>query len=72
MDFQLGLWEGPINKVGPISQPRGYHRYRVTHAGSYSRFLTNFSLGSWGDLFPHVRGAVSHHARGILTSAKTT
>ena len=26
-----GLGEGPIRIVGPISQPRGYHRSRITH-----------------------------------------
>ena len=31
---QPGLGEGPI-KVGPMSQPRGYHRSCVIHAGSY-------------------------------------
>ena len=32
---QMGLGMGPINKVGPMSQPRGYHQSRVMYAGSY-------------------------------------
>ena len=35
LGVQLGLGDGPINKVVPMSQPRGYHRSRVTHADSY-------------------------------------
>ena len=32
--IQLGQGEGPIELVGPIFQPRGYHWSRVMHAGS--------------------------------------
>ena len=32
---QLGLGKGPIKSGSPMSQPRGYHRSRVTHTGSY-------------------------------------
>ena len=44
---QLALRGGPSR--GPISQPRGYHRSRVTHAGSYMRkafFVANFTPGN--------------------------
>ena len=39
---QLGLGEGPIKKVGPMSQPRGYHQSHVTHAGSYMHTMCAF------------------------------
>ena len=39
---QLGPGEGPIGEEGPMSQPRGYHRSRVTHADSNSRTTVHF------------------------------
>ena len=38
---QLGLGEGPINKVGPMSQPRG-----IDGTASRTLSVANFTLGS--------------------------
>ena len=45
-----------------------YHRYRVTHAGSYLRTQCALSeptllLAAKGVLCPHVEGTVTHRAR---------
>ena len=59
-----------------IPTPR-YHRYRVTHAGSYCHTVMCFLQPTlfWaakGDLVPHVGGAVSHrdHSRRLCTIYK--
>ena len=48
---QLGLGEGPINKVGPMSQPRGtINTASRTLICTYPIciFQINFNLGSYG------------------------
>ena len=55
-DVQLSLGRGP-SKVGPMSQPRGYHRSLVTPAGSYlPKALTVANWAAKGELYPHVGG----------------
>ena len=39
---QLGQGEGPIKKVGSMSEPRRYLRSSLAHAGSYLRTLVHF------------------------------
>ena len=63
---QLDLGEGPIKKVGPMSQPR------VTIDTASGTLIPVCTLGAFGstllwtakgDLIPHAGGAVSHRAR---------
>ena len=65
---QLGLGEGPIKKVGPMSQPRytidTVSRTMVlTHV--HGAFRPTLLWSAMGDLIPHVGGVVSHRARKI-------
>ena len=53
--------------MGPMSQPRGYHRSHVTHAGSYLH-TTMWAFCSQLYLFPHIEGAVSHMACSFFSS----
>ena len=52
---QLGLGEGPINKVGPMSQPRStidVASRTLILTRAHMRFLNQ--LYSMGDLHPHI------------------
>ena len=58
----------PIKSGSNVPNPRWYHRYRVTHAGSYSRTQHAFSeptllYAAKGVLYPHVGGTVTHQAQ---------
>ena len=66
-DVQLGQGEGPI-KSGPNVPTARYHRYRVTHTGSYLctyvRFLSRlYSRQLRVSCFLMFRGARTHRAR---------
>ena len=65
---QLDLGKGP-SKVGPMSQPRRYHRSHVTHTGSYLRSMAlsepTLIWAAKVDLYPHIGGTVSYQARYI-------
>ena len=62
LGVQPGLGVMPIKSGSNVPTLR-YHRYRVTHAGSYSRtFALSEPTLLWtakGDLIPHIGGVVS-------------
>ena len=63
--IQLGLGEGPIGIVGPMSQPRGYHWFRVMHADMHSHSIVCFQYQLYSRQLRVTRilvcrGAVSH------------
>ena len=69
--IQLGLGEGPIGIMGPMSQPRGYHWSRVTHADMYSHTIMWFPYQLYSRQLRVTcilifRGAVSHRARASM------
>ena len=62
---QLGLGEGPINEMGPLSQPCGpIDTASRTLAPSKAQGVFGPTLlwAAKGDLIPHIGGVVSHRA----------